>query len=139
MPDNVDPPPFAPVPPVQPPAESEVRMWNMLCHLSALAGLLAIPFANVLGPLVVWQIKKNEIPSVETHGKAALNFQLTIAIACVVSIIAGFVLFFACIGALFFFVGGGIFLCGMIFAIIAGIKANEGKEYKYPYSLNLVS
>jgi uncharacterized Tic20 family protein len=30
----------------------------MLCHLSALAGLLAIPFANVLAPLIIWQIKK---------------------------------------------------------------------------------
>src|SRR6516162_5836973 len=70
-------PPFPPVPPVQPPPENQVRLWNMLCHLSALAGLLAIPFANVLAPLIIWQIKKNEFPSVEIHGKASVNFQLT--------------------------------------------------------------
>jgi uncharacterized Tic20 family protein len=132
------PPPIPPVPPVQPPPESQVRTWNMLCHLSALLGLLGIPFGNVLGPLIVWQIKKSEIPSVEVHGKAAVNFQLTIAIAAIVTSALGFVLTFMCIGVVLFIVAGGIFLCGLIFALIAGIKANEGQDYKYPYSLDLI-
>ena len=136
MSDDANPPP--PIPPVQPPPENQVRMWNMFCHLSALVGLLGIPFGNVLGPLVVWQIKKNEIPSVEAHGKAALNFQLTIVIATIVSVAAGFILSFFCVGILFVVLGGVVFLCGMIFALIAGIKANDGQEYKYPYSLNLI-
>lgn len=113
-------------------------MWNMLCHLSALAGLLGIPFANVLAPLIIWQIKKNEIPSVEIHGKAAVNFQLTIVIATLVSIAAAAALSFVCIGVILFSVPGVIFVCGMVFAIIAGLKANEGQEYNYPYSLKLI-
>src|SRR5579871_3712234 len=135
MPDPDLPPQIPPVPPIQPPPENEVRMWNMLCHLSALAGLLGIPFANVLGPLIIWQIKKNEIPSVETHGKAAVNFQLTVLIAALIAVAAGFVLTFFCIGIVLYFVALAIGLCGLIFAIIAGVKANEGQEYKYPYSL----
>lgn len=110
----------------------------MLCHLSALAGLLGIPFANVLGPLIIWQIKKNEIPSVEIHGKAAVNFQLTVLIAALVTVAAAFALTFICIGFVLYFVALGIGICGMIFAIIAGVKANEGQEYKYPYSLDLI-
>ena len=110
----------------------------MLCHLSALAGLLGIPFANVLAPLVIWQIKKYEIPAVETHGKAAVNFQLTIVIATLAASLAGFALAFVCIGFVLFVVAGGIFLGGMVFAIIAGVKANEGQDFKYPYSLNLI-
>ncbi len=138
MPDPDLPPQIPPVPPIQPLPDNQVRLWNMLCHLSALAGLLGIPFANVLGPLIVWQIKKNEIPSVEIHGKAAVNFQLTILIGALVSGAAAFALAFVCIGFILFFVPGAIFVCGMIFAIIAGLKANEGREYKYPYSLNLI-
>ena len=110
----------------------------MLCHLSALAGLLGIPFANVLGPLIVWQIKKNEIPSVEIHGKAAVNFQLTVTIAVLVTLAAAGALAFVCIGFILWSVPGAIFICGMIFALIAGIKANEGQDYKYPFSLNLI-
>jgi hypothetical protein len=135
------PPPVqpAPVPPVQPPSDQQARIWNMWCHLSALAGLLGIPFGNVLGPLLIWQIKKNEIPSVEIHGKAALNFQLTVLIAALVTFAAAFVLSFFCIGYLLFPVVFAIVIAGMVFAVIAGIKANEGKEYQYPYSLKLIN
>lgn len=110
----------------------------MLCHLSALSGFVGVPLGNILGPLLVWQIKKNEIPSVEIHGKAALNFQITILIGVLASVVVGFILSFICIGFLFFFVAMAIGLCGLIFAIIAAIKASNGEDYKYPYSFELV-
>lgn len=109
----------------------------MLCHLSALAGLV-IPFGNVVGPLIIWQIKKNEFPSVEEHGKASLNFQITVTIALLVGIVAFFLLSFVCIGVLFIPVMLVIGVCGLIFAVIAGIKANNGEPYRYPWSLTLV-
>jgi uncharacterized Tic20 family protein len=137
-PPPVQPPPPASLPPAPGSPESQARTWNMLCHLSALAGFIGIPLGNILGPLLVWQIKKNEIPSVDVHGKAALNFQITVILAVLVAITAGIVLSFICIGVIFFFVAGGIGLCGLIFAIIAGIKANNGEDYRYPYSLDLV-
>lgn len=126
------------IPPLQAsPNQNQVRTWNMLCHLSVLSGLL-IPFGSIIGPLLVWQIKKHEFPSVEVHGKAALNFQLTVLIAALAAAIAAFVLSFFCIGFILIPVVIGIALCGIIFPIIAGVKANEGVEYKYPYTLNLV-
>ena len=109
-------------------------MW---CHLSALAGLV-VPFGNVIGPLLIWQIKKAEFPSVELHGKAALNFQITVLIVVVAGIILAFALSFFCVGWLLFPVVMLIGLAGFIFPIIAGIKANEGKEYKYPCTLTLI-
>jgi len=41
-------------------------------------------------------------------------------------------------GRIVFIIAGGIALCGLIFAIIAGVKANNGEDFKYPYSLELV-
>jgi hypothetical protein len=137
MPDNTELPPQSP-PPVTPGNDSQARTWNMLCHLSALAGYI-IPFGNVLGPLLIWQIKKNEFPSVEEHGKAALNFQLTVLIALFVSIIASVLLSFVCIGFLLIPVVVAVGLCGLIFAIIAAIKASNGEAYRYPWSLKLIS
>jgi len=110
-------------------------MW---CHLSALAGLV-VPFGNVLGPLLIWQIKKSEIPSVDIHGKTALNFQLTVLIAVLVLFGAAFVLSFFCIGSLLFPLVFAVGIAGIVFGVIAGLKANEGKEYRYPYSLSLIS
>ena len=138
-PPNNPPPPVtptgAPTPPSSP--ESQARMWNMLCHLSALAGFV-IPFGNILGPLIVWQIKKNEFPSVEIHGKAALNFQITVVIAALAGIVVAMVLSFFCVGYLLFPLVMLIGLAGLVFAVIAGIKANNGEDYKYPWSLELV-
>lgn len=112
-------------------------MWNMLCHLSCLSGLI-VPFGNILGPLLIWQIKKNEFPSVEVHGKAALNFQITVLIAVVASAMVAFVLSFFCIGWLLVPIPMLIGLAGLVFAVIAGIKANDGLDYEYPYSLRLI-
>ena len=140
MPEDAATPPIqppAPTPPMQPANANQVRMWNMLCHLSALSCFF-IPFGNILGPLLVWQIKKNEFPSVEEHGKAALNFQLTVLVAVVVVGMAAFLLSFVCIGFVLIPVVVAIGLCGIIFAIIAGIKANNGEAYRYPWSLTFI-
>jgi uncharacterized Tic20 family protein len=132
------PPPSAAAPPPPPNPEAQARTWNMLCHLSALAGFIGVPLGNVLGPLIIWQIKKNEIPSVDAHGKAALNFQITVLLAIFVLIITGVILSFICIGFIFFIAAGLVGLAGLIFAIIAGIKASNGEEYTYPWSLTFV-
>jgi len=106
--------------------------------MSALAGLVVPTFGNILGPLIVWQMKKNDIPSVDVHGKAAVNFQITVVIALFVGIVLAVVLSFFCIGFLLFPLLGLVALAGPIFGVIAGLKANDGKEYHYPWSLNLI-
>ena len=136
-PPPVTPPPPTPAVPAPGSPESQARTWNMLCHLSALAGFI-IPFGNILGPLLVWQIKKNEIPSTNVHGKAALNFQITVVIALLAGMAVAILLSFFCVGFLLIPVVMLIGLAGLIFAIIAGIKANNGEDYKYPYSFEFV-
>jgi uncharacterized Tic20 family protein len=61
------------------------RTWAMLCHLAALAGCL-LPLGNILGPLAIWLLKKNESSFIDEHGKAALNFQITITLAMILVI-----------------------------------------------------
>jgi len=120
-------------PPASPPPSSssnDVKMWAMFCHLSALAGYL-IPFGNIVGPLVIWQIKKNEFPLVDDQGKEALNFQITVALAAIVC----FLLMFVVVG-IFLLMALGI--TNLIFIIIAGLRANQGESYRYPFSLRLV-
>jgi len=149
MPENQPdaPPPIQPPPAQTPPAsppppagspESRARMWNMLCHLSALSIFIGIPFGNLLGPLIFWQLKKNEFPSVDIHGKAALNFQISVTIVFFCGVVVAFPLHFLCLGFLLIPVVALIGLAGIVFAIIAAIKANNGEDYQYPWSLELV-
>ena len=88
-----------------PAPSKEVRQWAMFCHLSALLGIW-IPFGTLLGPLVLWQMKREMDPFIDAQGKEALNFQITVAIASAIClllmlVIIGFFLFgLVAIGAL---------------------------------------
>jgi uncharacterized Tic20 family protein len=113
-------------------------MW---CHLSALAGYV-IPLGTILGPLIIWQMKRNEFPAVDQHGKEALNFQLSVFIYLLAG---GMVTFFSvliCVGWLLLPVLIPA-LClipvvALVFTIIGGIKAGDGVLYRYPLTLRLV-
>jgi len=132
-------PPSAPPPPVSAPppltgdpsVSADERTWGLLAHLSALAGFV-IPFGNLLGPLVIWQIKKNEMPFLDDQGKEALNFQITLTIAIVVSAILMVVL----IGFLLLPIVG---LAGLVMTIIGAVNANNGVRYRYPFTLRLIN
>lgn len=109
---------------------AEERQWAMFAHLSTLVGLV-IPFGSILGPLIIWQIKKAEMPFVDDQGKEAVNFQITILIAALVSALAMLIL----IGILMIFAVG---LAWLVLSIMAGVKANNGEAYRYPFTLRLI-
>jgi hypothetical protein len=107
------------------------RMWGMLCHLGALAAFV-FPLGNVVVPLVIWMIKKEDMPFVDDQGKESLNFQFTVVIA-----IAGcFVLSFVGIGTLLMPVVG---VGALVLVIIASTKANDGERYRYPWAIRLLT
>ncbi len=110
---------------------AEERQWAMFAHLSALAGVI-IPLGSIIGPLVIWLIKKDTMPFVNDQGKEALNFNITVGIAAIV----GWILCFILIGFLLLAV---LAIGWLVFVIIATIKANEGTTYRYPFTLRLVS
>lgn len=116
---------------------AEERQWGMFAHLAALAGLI-IPFGNLIGPLVVWMIKRDTMPFVADQGKEAVNFQITVSLACTILGIAAFILSFVLIGFLLFPVIALIALAALVLCVIAGIKANEGNAYRYPFSVRLI-
>lgn len=109
---------------------AEEKQWALFAHLSALIGYL-IPFGSIIGPLIIWQIKKNEMPFVDDQGKEALNFQITMAIAAVICIVLMVVL----IGFLLIWI---VALVDLVFIIIAAIAANNGQAYRYPVCLRLI-
>jgi len=106
------------------------KMWGMLCHLSALAGFV-IPFGNIIAPLVIWILKKEEFPFVDDQGKEALNFQISLTIYFIV----GIILVFVAIGIVILPLLG---LFSLIMIIVASIKANDGVKYRYPLTIRLV-
>ena len=130
-----------PAPPPQPGATDE-KTWAMLCHLLALAGLV-IPLGNIIGPLVVWLVKKDQMPIVNDQGKESLNFQITVAIAMVVGFVVVSILSaIPVIGWIFAIIlwipVAAIGIYALVMVILASVKANEGGTYRYPITLRLI-
>ena len=103
----------------------EERTMGMLCHLLGIIGFL--------GPLIIWLIKKDQMPFVETEGKESLNFQITLLIAWAAAIVLAIV---TCgFGAVLFPL---VMIVNLVFVIMGAMKANEGTSYKYPFNLRLI-
>ena len=127
--------PAAEAPQQQPPelttTTPTVTTWGMLCHLLSLCQLLGMPFGNVLGPLVLWLVKRKEDPFVEVCGKESVNFQLSMTLYMVIS----FLLMFVFIGI---FTLIAVMVMNIVYTIIAAIKASDGIAYRYPGTIRFI-
>ncbi|MHC4623710.1 MAG: DUF4870 domain-containing protein [Planctomycetota bacterium] len=119
--------------PPEAPAEvsKDARMWAMFCHLAGLALFILPGIGNVVGPLIFWQIKKDEFAFVDNQGKEAVNFQISMSIY---GAVAG-LLCFACVGV---FLLPAVVVVDLVFLLIAAVKANNGESYRYPLCIRFI-
>jgi uncharacterized protein len=115
-----------------PSTSSDTRTWCVLCHASALLGLFFHFLGHLLGPLIVWLVKRADSPEIDAHGKESLNFQLSMLIYDAIAVILCFVLIGIPILIL-------LWILNTVFVIIASIKASEGKLYRYPLAIRLIN
>lgn len=122
MPDVETPLPESPMPLE---LDSDAKSFAMLVHLLAI-------FTGFIGPLIIWLVKKDEYPFVDDQGKEALNFQITVTLATLVSC----VLVLVCIGYFLLF---AIMIIDLVFCIMATIAANRGETYRYPINIRFIN
>jgi len=115
---------------VGPAPDANAKQWGMISHISALVQLVSIP--SIVGPLVVWLLKKNEHPFINDQGKEAVNFHITVLIAAVVLTPT------ICLAGLGIILLIALAIAALILSIVGGMKANEGIAYRYPWTLRLV-
>jgi len=84
-----------------------------------------------VAPLIALLAKGNQSPVVRAHALAALNFQLTWSIVGLIGLVTTCIV----IGFIVFPIA---MLIGLIFGVVAGVKANEGQLYQYPLSVTMV-
>ena len=109
-------------------------MWAMIAHLSAFA-IYFTGVGHIIGPLIVWLVKRDGNPLVDDQGKEALNFQISWTIYLIVN----FLLFITVIGAIIaipvFFI---LPVFHVVCMIIAAIKANDGIAFRYPLCIRFL-
>ena len=131
---NETPPTPSSPPPASPSliTSSEIRTWSVLCHASALLGLFFHFFGHLLGPLIVWLIKRGDAPEIDANGKESLNFQISMLIY---DIIAGIL----CLVVIGIFILVALWILNTVFVIIASVKTSEGKTYRYPFTIRFLT
>lgn len=112
-------------------SDKDERMWAMFLHLSVLLGVSVVPIAGFIAPIVIWQVKKNELPMIDEHGKVVVNWLISLFI------------YTTCAGLLTVFLIGiplvfALWIIGIVFPIIGGLKANNGELWKYPLSITFL-
>lgn len=121
---------------------AEERQWAMFAHLSALlGGIVTAGWAGsagwFLGPLIIWQMKKDTMPFVSDQAKEALNFNILVSAIFLILWILTFVTLGIGIlltGPLMLIIG----IAALVFVIIAAIKANQGIAYRYPVNFRFI-
>jgi uncharacterized protein len=107
--------------------DSESRQWAMFLHFSQFFGFV-LPLAGLIVPIVIWQVKKDELPWLDAHGKNVVNWM-----------ISEIIYFFASVLLVIVIVGIPLLIamgvCAIVFPIIGGIKANNGVVWRYPMSI----
>ena len=114
------------------PNENE-RTFGMLAHLLGI-------FTGFLGPLIIWLVKKDEMPFVDDQGKEAVNFQITIILASIaLFIILGvFSAVIPILAILVIFLWFVVWIGTLVLLIMATVAANKGQRYRYPVCLRLI-
>ncbi len=111
---------------------NEAITWAVLCHLSAFAMIVLPTMGHVIGPLVVWLMKRHDHPFIDDHGKESVNFQISITIYTVLvlpllCVVIGIPLLVA------------IWLANIVLIIMAAVRASNGGAFRYPLTIRLIS
>ena len=106
------------------PNNRDERQWHMFVHLSLLTGFL-IPFAGLVVPIILWQMKKEEFPSITAHAYVVFNWMINALVYALVCLVLSFIV----IGIFGLF---ALAIISIVFPIIGGIKANDGELWEYP-------
>jgi uncharacterized Tic20 family protein len=115
-------PPTLPADPI--PTQDEKNL-GLIMHVLSLVGL------SLIGPLIVWLIKKDESAFINLQGRELLNFQLSILIYALICVPLCFIL----IGIPMLFAIG---IASLILTIIGLVKATEGKIYRFPLTIRML-
>ena len=101
--------------------------WAMALHLSTFAAYL-VPIAGILAPILIWQMKKDEIPNLDAPGKIVVNWLISAIIYIAISLL----LILVFIGIPMLLVMSVLMI---VFPIIGGLKAGNGELWPYPMSI----
>ena len=109
------------------------RQWAIGLHLSALLGFAGPHLLNVVGPLMIWLIKKKDSAYLDSVGKRVVNFQISYSLYGFAAITLFGLLWWLVIGLVFLPIYAVVGVAWLILTIIGAVKESNGETYEYPF------
>jgi uncharacterized Tic20 family protein len=107
-----------------------VKQWNLIAHLSGFTGFI-FPLGNIIGPLLIWLLKKEQSQLLEEHAREALNFQISVTIYAIIASI----LFVVVVGMVLLPI---LIIIQIILMIKAALAADKSEFYRYPFTIRFI-
>lgn len=105
---------------------SDERTLAILAHILAI-----VPGIGILGPLVIYLIRRDGPDFVTENARESLNFQITVYICYIIGwLLAAILIGFVLVGVLWF--------VNLVLVVIAAVRVSENKIYRYPFNLRLI-
>jgi len=127
-----------PAPP-QPMSDADRKNWAMAAHLSAFVAFIGVP--SLVGPLVVWLLKRDTDPYIAAHSVHALNFNISVLIYTIVGSLALGIFGLITLGIGFLLAIPVVivaFIVWLVLVIQGGIAASSGQQFRYPITIDFV-
>ena len=118
---------------VYPDSTPDERTFALLMHLSVLGQWVIPPFA-IIAPIVMWQMKKDESPFIDEHGREVVNFQISLLLYAAVFFVLGFVTCGVAFGLVAL-----VYVLGLVGMILGAIASNRGESFRYPMTLRFLN
>ncbi len=116
--------------PVKTAISQDSKTWGLILHLAQLGNYI-VPFSGFIAPIVIWQLKKEEVGGIDEHGRNVVNWMLSM-------LIYGLVCGILCFVFIGFILGPALVVINIIYAVMGAIKANDGVIWKYPGTISFI-
>ena len=136
--ENTPPPDPENHPPVVPSSTTSDNSLAVVMHLLGFSWFVFPFYGNILGPLVLWLIKRGDSSYLDRVGKEVLNFQISFSIYISATLAVGTVLLIFLVGILFYLLAAAIWVAWIILMIVGAVKTSNGEEYKYRFTIRLL-
>ncbi len=115
-------------------SQADERTYATFNHIVPLIAHIGGPFLTpLIAAIIMWQIKKDQSPFLDDHGRESVNFQLSLLIYAAIIIVAAII---TCgIGA---FLTIPLLILNIVGCILAARAAHRGDYYRYPMSIRIV-
>lgn len=130
-----EPAPQVPAPQQPAPGGITEQQWILFLNISALAGFVIPSMGHILGPLIIWLVKKPESAAIDAAGRAVLNFQISWTFWMVASVILAVVGSCLIVPIVLPFAVG---IAWLVFVIIGSVKASNGEAYAFPLTIKML-